>query len=47
VRSAVESGAVSSERFDSYLKLREELEDTEKKWATAKPGSYDKKKRGR
>jgi hypothetical protein len=38
---------VSSERFDSYLKLREELEDTEKKWTTIKPGSYDKKKRGR
>ncbi len=47
VRAAVESNAVSSERFDSYLKLREELEDTEQKWAKTKPSSYDKKKRGR
>ena len=47
VRAAVESGEVSSERYDSYAKLRGELEDTEKKWATFKPGSYDKKKRGR
>jgi ribosome biogenesis GTPase len=47
VLSAVESGDVSRERYDSYAKLREELEDTEKKWATFKPGSYDRKKRGR
>ena len=47
VRTAVESGEVSSERYESYAKLRGELEDTEKKWATFKPGSYDKKKRGR
>jgi ribosome biogenesis GTPase len=47
VLSAVESGVVSRERYESYAKLREELEDTEKKWATFKPGSYDKKKRGR
>ena len=47
VRSAVQSGRVSSERYDSYVKLRGELTDTEKKWATFKPGSYDKKKRGR
>lgn len=47
VRTAVESGAVSSERYDSYAKLRSELEDTERKWAVVKPGVYDKKKRGR
>ena len=47
VRSRVESGDVSAERYDSYVKLREELEDTERKWASMKPGSYDKKKRGR
>lgn len=47
VREAVKSGSVSSERYDSYVKLRGELEDTEKKWAVLKPGSYDKKKRGR
>jgi ribosome biogenesis GTPase / thiamine phosphate phosphatase len=33
VRAAVEAGAVSAERFDSYLRLREEMEDSEKKWA--------------
>jgi hypothetical protein len=38
---------LSSERYESYVKLREELEDTERKWASVKPGSYDKKKRGR
>ena len=47
VRAAVESGDVSAGRYDSYLKLREELEDTERKWASMKVGSYDKKKRGR
>lgn len=47
VRDAVASGQVSEERYDSYVKLREELEDTERKWASMKPGSYDKKKRGR
>ena len=47
VRAAVESGEASAERYDSYAKLRGELEDTEKKWAAFKPGSYDKKKRGR
>ena len=47
VVGAVESGEVSRERYESYAKLREELEDTERKWASAKPGSYDKKKRGR
>ena len=47
VRAGVAAGAISSERYDSYVKLREELEDTERKWASMKPGSYDKKKRGR
>jgi ribosome biogenesis GTPase len=47
VRDAVESGLVSAVRYDSYVKLRGELEDTEKKWAVFKPGSYDRKKRGR
>jgi ribosome biogenesis GTPase len=47
VRAAVESGEASAERYDSYAKLRGELEDTERKWAAFKPGSYDKKKRGR
>ena len=47
VREAVESGKVSAARYESYVKLRGELEDTEKKWAAYKPGSYDRKKRGR
>jgi ribosome biogenesis GTPase len=32
VRSAVESGQVSRERYESYLKLREELSEAEDKW---------------
>jgi len=47
IRAGVESGEISRERYESYVKLRGELEDTEKKWAVMKPGSYDKKKRGR
>ena len=47
IRDAVAAGEVSSERYDSYAKLRGELEHTEKKWATMKTGSYDAKKRGR
>ena len=47
VRDAVAAGMISSERYDSYAKLRGELEQTEKKWATMKTGSYDAKKRGR
>ena len=30
VRAAVESGAISAERYDSYLRLREEMEDSER-----------------
>ena len=33
IRSAVEDGRVSAARYESYLKLREELEETERKWA--------------
>lgn len=33
VRGAVESSAISAERYDSYLKLREELEQSELKWS--------------
>ncbi|MDO8500944.1 MAG: ribosome small subunit-dependent GTPase A [Gemmatimonadaceae bacterium] len=47
VRTAVASGEISAARYDSYVKLRTELEDTERKWAVMKPGSYDRKKRGR
>lgn len=47
VRTGVAAGEISAERYHSYAKLRGELEDTEKKWAVMKPGTYDKKKRGR
>jgi len=47
VRAAVESNDVSPDRYGSYAKLRGELADTERKWAAFKPGSYDRKKRGR
>lgn len=39
--------AISRERYDSYVKLRDELEETEAKGARARHSSYDKKKRGR
>lgn len=47
VRDGVASGTISAERYDSYVKLRDELEDAERKWAGARAGGYDKKKRGR
>ncbi len=47
VREAVAASQISSERYESYAKLRGELAETEKKWATMKTGSYDAKKRGR
>jgi ribosome biogenesis GTPase / thiamine phosphate phosphatase len=33
VRGAVDTGEISAERYDSYMKLREEIEDSERKWA--------------
>jgi len=47
VRSGVESEEISRERYESYVKLRREMEDTERKYAVMKPGAYDRKKRGR
>lgn len=32
VREAVSAGEISAERYDSYLRLREEIEQSEKKW---------------
>lgn len=34
VREAVKDGSVSVERYESYVKLRDELEDGEKRWAS-------------
>ncbi len=47
VRAAVGRGDISSERYDSYAKLRAELEETEKKWANSKPVTHSPRKRGR
>jgi ribosome biogenesis GTPase len=33
VRAAVEHGSISAERYDSYLRLREEMEESEVRWA--------------
>ena len=33
VRAAVEQGSISAARYDSYLRLREEMEQSEIKWA--------------
>jgi putative ribosome biogenesis GTPase RsgA len=46
VKRAVASGAISAERYDSYLRLREEIEDTERKWAPYSAASKAKKRRG-
>jgi len=47
VRAGVGGGEISGERYESYVKLRGELEETEKKWATYKPAPVSGKKRGR
>jgi ribosome biogenesis GTPase len=36
VLQAVDGGSISAERYDSYLRLREEIESSEKKWEYAK-----------
>jgi ribosome biogenesis GTPase len=43
VRRAVEQGSISAERYDSYLRLREEIEETEKKWAPYSAASKPQK----
>jgi ribosome biogenesis GTPase len=35
VREAVAAGSISAERYDSYLRLREEMELSEKRWSPA------------
>ncbi len=42
VRQAVAEGSISAERYDSYLRLREEIEKSERKWA---PYSQAQKRR--
>jgi putative ribosome biogenesis GTPase RsgA len=41
----VEERSISNERYDSYLKLREEIEDSERKWAPYSAASKPKKRR--
>ena len=45
VLKAVQDGSISAERYDSYLKLREEMEDAEKKWAPYAAASKPQKRR--
>lgn len=44
VLAAVASGSISAERYDSYLKMREEIEDTERK-STSYPAASKARKR--
>jgi ribosome biogenesis GTPase len=45
VIAAVDSGEVSRERFESYSKLRGELEESEKRWADYNPAAKARKRR--
>jgi putative ribosome biogenesis GTPase RsgA len=45
VKRAVAAGSISAERYDSYLRLREEIEDAEKKWAPYAAASKSRKRR--
>jgi putative ribosome biogenesis GTPase RsgA len=45
VIKAVQDGIISAERYDSYLRLREEIEDSERKWAPYSAASKPKKRR--
>ena len=45
IRAAVAAGGISAERYDSYLRLREEIEDSERKWAPYSAASKAQKRR--
>ena len=45
IRDAVKDGRISAERYDSYLRLREEIEDSERKWAPYSAASKPQKRR--
>lgn len=45
VTSAVDAGEVSRERYESYAKLRSELEESEKRWADYNPAASTRKRR--
>jgi ribosome biogenesis GTPase len=43
VRQAVTEGSIGAERYDSYLSLRDEIEDSEKKWTPYSAASKSSK----
>jgi ribosome biogenesis GTPase len=45
VIKAVQDGSISAERYDSYLRLREEIEDSERKWAPYSAASKPQRRR--
>jgi len=45
VLGAVDAGEVSRERYESYAKLRSELEESEKRWADYNPAASARKRR--
>jgi ribosome biogenesis GTPase len=45
VVAAVDAGDVSRERYESYAKLRSELEESEKRWADYNPAATTRKRR--
>jgi ribosome biogenesis GTPase len=45
VRRAMDEGSISSARYNSYLMLREEIEDAEKKWAPYSAASKPQRRR--
>jgi ribosome biogenesis GTPase len=45
VREGVTAGSISTERYDSYVSLREEIEDSERKWAPYAAASKAQKRR--
>jgi ribosome biogenesis GTPase len=45
VAAAVDAGEVSRERYESYAKLRSELEESEKRWADYNPAASARKRR--
>jgi hypothetical protein len=45
VRDAVAAGTISTERYESYISLRDEIEDSERKWAPYAAASRQQKRR--
>jgi ribosome biogenesis GTPase len=45
VREAVATGGISAERYESYISLRDEIEEGERKWAPYAAASRQQKRR--